>query len=96
MWKTVGFISVDSGRCWIGDPCYILHTKVLPESIGDSWETLCKNLYRGTDDRIAIFEHNNDAEGLGICVSTGGDGFYPIKAKRDKNNNVKEIKVEFY
>jgi hypothetical protein len=32
--KPIGEIGVDAGLCWIGDPCYILHTDQPPKAIG--------------------------------------------------------------
>jgi hypothetical protein len=37
----VGHIGVDAGLCWVGDPCYILHSDKLPETIGKNWSEFC-------------------------------------------------------
>src|SRR5438270_340558 len=39
--KYIGEIGVDAGLCWIGDPCYILHTDQPPKAIGKSWDEFC-------------------------------------------------------
>jgi hypothetical protein len=39
--KQVGEIGIDAGLCWVGDPCYVLHTDQPPKAIGKSWEEFC-------------------------------------------------------
>lgn len=36
-WKLTGHFAVDAGIVWIGDPCYILHSKDQYRSIGKTW-----------------------------------------------------------
>ena len=92
----VGHIGVDAGICWIGDPCYILHTEGdLPKEIGENWEDFCDKL--GEEyPTMKSFNYNMGHEGLGVCVSTGyGDGSYPVYAKVE-GNRVKSIEVKFF
>ena len=76
--KKIGYISVDAGVCWIGDPCYILDGK--PPKPLDDWSSFCESL-GGEHPTMHSFNHRNGTEGLGVCVSTGiGDGVYPVFA----------------
>lgn len=94
-WKLVGNFTVDSGLCYIRDPCYILHTeKDPPKSIGNNWSDFCNNL--GDDyPTKKSFGFNMGHEGLGMCLSTGwGDGFYPVYA-RVKGGRILQIFIDF-
>jgi hypothetical protein len=89
-WTLVGHFGVDAGLCWIGDPCYVLHTSEmkdgkdvptpLPETLGKDWSAFC-NLLDGSYPTLKSFNYEAGHEGLGVCVSTGfGDGTYPVYA----------------
>lgn len=96
--ELVGHIGVDAGMCWIGDPCYILHTKP-PDTLGKNWKEFCDLL--GEDFPIKkSFNYEMGHEGLGCVVNTGlGDGFYPVYADISDNRvwgkRIKSITVEF-
>lgn len=76
--KVIGYISVDAGVVWIGDPCYILHTDKAPQSIGKTWFEFCDKIC-GSDQEVTSFNHDSGMDGLGICTSTKhGDGEYPV------------------
>lgn len=98
-WETVGMIGVDAGLCWLGDPCYILHTKTAPKDIGKNWRDLCDKMSDGTvtgglDYRQ--FNYDTGHAGLGVVVQTGyGDGFYPVQIKRNAEGRIKEVRVKF-
>jgi hypothetical protein len=94
--KKIGQIGVDAGLCWIGDPCYVLHTDEVPKAIGKNWQEFCNNICSNDEYPKAIqFNHDNGHEGLGVCVSTGhGDGTYPVFAEFDDGILVK-VWVEF-
>jgi len=93
--KLIGYISVDAGVCWVGDPCYIIHPtgNTLPRSIGKDWDEFCDKLNK----EINIFHHDGGHEGLGICVESGfGDGMYPVYIQRDKESGrIAKLIVEF-
>lgn len=92
-WEKVGVIGVDAGICWIGDPCYILHTEKSPKSIGADWADFCRKLRDGMN---TSFSHDSGHEGLGVVVSTGfGDGVYPVYVEKDKYGRVMEVRVSF-
>lgn len=91
-WETVGEIGVDAGICWIGDPCYILHTKPKPKAIGKTWHEFCEKL----DSNHTQFNYDLGHAGLGVCVSTGyGDGTYPVEVRKNSEGRVMEVRVKF-
>ncbi len=75
--KIVGYISVDAGLCWIGDPCYVLPDDA-EDNPGADWGEFCDKLeYEATS-----FKHKAGHEGVGVCISTGyGDGTYPVEVE---------------
>jgi len=75
--KIIGYIGVDAGIVWIGDPCYILHNeKGLPKSLGKTWSEFCDNL---GENYTKSFEFDLGHEGLGVCSSTKhGDGVFKV------------------
>jgi hypothetical protein len=93
--KLIGEIGVDAGLCWIGDPCYILHTPKLPKEIGKSWAEFCDMLCR--DDQVyKQFHYDLGHPGLGVLVSTGyGDGTYPVYAEFNDEGRIAKVWVEF-
>lgn len=94
-WKQIGEIGIDAGLCWIGDPCYILHTKQLPKAIGENWSGFCDKLHQGRDIHTQ-FNYADGSKGLGVCTSTGhGDGCYPVLVKLNKDGLVAEVKIVF-
>ena len=82
-WVLAGSFGVDSGLCWIGDPCYVLHkTKdEIPDTLGSDWSGFVDKLYDlNSHSMYTAFGYRSGMkDGLGICVSTGyGDGEYPV------------------
>ena len=92
-WKLVGYFGVDSGLCWIGDPCYILHHGKLPETLGKDWSQFCNKLNESTTN----FGYREKVEeGLGICVRTGvGDGNYPVYVLATAETDVAAVFIDF-
>ena len=94
--KHIGEIGVDAGLCWIGDPCYILHTNQPPKAIGKSWDHFCDIL---RDDDYPVrkqFHYDLGHPGLGVLVSTGyGDGVYPVYAEFNEEGRIAKVWVEF-
>ena len=94
--KQVGVIGVDTGLCWIGDPCHVLHADPAPEAVGRDWDEFCARLMHAGPRPAAQFWHGRRHHGLGVCVSTGyGDGSYPVYATFDEQGRVAEVRVEF-
>lgn len=93
--KVIGEVGVDAGILWIGDPCYILHKNEPPKAIGKTWLEFCDNLsQRESGKRFAQFEYDRGHDGLGVCVSTGGDGYFPIVGVFDENDNLKSVTIQ--
>ena len=88
----IGVIGVDAGLCFIGDPCYVLHTPP-PKAIGNSWDGFWRML-----DSSRTGQLNFDAghAGLGVIVRTGiGDGLYPVYATFDESGLVSSVTIKF-
>jgi hypothetical protein len=94
--KQIGEIGVDAGLCWIGDPCYILHTDQPPKAIGTNWDEFCDILHQDCQyPTCKQFAYNLGHAGLGV-VSTGyGDGVYPVYAEFNDEGRVAKVWVEF-
>lgn len=98
--KLIGHIGVDAGLCWVGDPCYILHTDTPPKAIGKNWGDFCNGLTkyeRGMEISLQhkSYNYDNGHEGLGVVVGTGwGDGSYPVYAEFE-HGRVARITVDF-
>ena len=88
--KEIGQISSDSGLCWIGDPAYVMHKKELPKNLGKDWQGFVDKL----GPTVSNFAFDNEKKGLGITVTTGGDGSFPVYAKTD-DGKVKSIVIIF-
>ena len=95
--KQIGEIGVDAGLCWIGDPCYILHTKQPPQAIGKDWSEFCAILHNDPHYPTAKqFNYDHGHAGLGVTVSTGyGDGVYPVFAEINEDGRVAKVWVDF-
>ena len=101
--KRVGVIGVDAGLCWLGDPCYVLHTNAPPVDIGKNWEDFCDILEKkGQHDKgYAQLDYDGpngttNGPGLGVVVSTGwGDGEYPVYVTFSKDGRVSKVMVDF-
>jgi len=92
MKKRLGTVGVDSGLCWIGDPCY-----VLPDGSeynpGRAWDKFCDALNE-SDKPGEPTAHNFDS--IGVCVGTGyGDGEYPVTAEISSDGRVMSVTVDF-
>jgi len=83
--KVIGHIGVDAGVVWIGDPCYILHTDKLPDTLGKDWDDFCDKLKNNKYSKS--FNYQMGHEGLGVCTSTKyGDGVYNVIGFFEVNN----------
>lgn len=94
-WELVGHFGVDAGICWIGDPCYIIHTDDQPKAIGKNWREFCDILGESYPIKKS-FRYDMGHEGLGVCVSTGwGDGTYPVYALINEHNRISQVLIDF-
>lgn len=80
----IGHIAVDSGTCWIGDPCYVL-TPDAKNFPARSWNEFCDILKEKEKNSgiygVGQWNFNRGVDGLGVTTGTGyGDGFYPVYA----------------
>lgn len=88
----IGVIGVDAGLCFIGDPCYVLHTPP-PAAIGNSWDEFCRML---DSSRTGQLNFDAGQAGLGVVVRTGiGDGLYPVFATLDEEGLVSSVTIKF-
>ncbi len=94
-WEKIGEIGVDGGRCWIGDPCYILHTQKPHKSLGETWEEFC-SLMHADEVPHQQFNYAHNEPGLGVCIETGyGDGLYDVFVRLTCEGRIAEAKVVF-
>jgi hypothetical protein len=96
----IGDIGVDTGTCWIGDPCYIKRVDAAVAGEGDVYA----NAWDDPGDRVDVagmavakrFPIGPDHPAFGIAVMTGyGDGNYPVYARVTPEGRVASITVEF-
>lgn len=82
----IGFIEVDAGMVWIGDPCYVMGDDA-PNRVTD-WQDFVK----------ASFEPGGHAplgDGVGVVAPSGyGDGRYPVYATH-RDGRIAELRVVF-
>jgi len=84
MRKLIGHIGVDSGSCWVGDPCYVLPDDAW-QNPGEDWAGFCKAMLRTSHKEFPA----------GVCVTTGyGDGEYPVHAVI-KDGVIQSIEITF-
>ena len=94
--KKIGSIGVDSGMCFIGDPCYSIPDDASQRP--NLWNRIVEGM-TGKDHCSYNYktENHEGGEGLGVCVcvTTGhGDGEYPVYAEIE-NGVVKSVTVKF-
>jgi len=89
--EQIGYMSVDAGLCWVGDPCYIMGRDA---SHGvKEWDKFCDTLQEQRCHDNGYSEPLGD--GVGFAVTTGyGDGSYPVYIEKD-NGRVTSITVDF-
>jgi len=87
MKELIGYIGVDAGCVWVGDPCYCV-TPDCDSHPAKTWSEFCKKLEDGNffEKDFKSFGNDNVSEGIGICIATAhGDGEYPVYLKRNKD-----------
>ena len=94
--KVIGWIGVDAGLCWIGDPSYVLPDEDDTENPGADWGKFVEQLdFDRAGPIVKSFSYGNGGEGLGVCVETGmGDGYYPVEADIE-DGRVKSVLITF-
>jgi len=95
--RVVGYIGVDAGLCYIGDPCYVIgkelganyeeFLKYLPEQHDQAWAIEYSNIPQAPDRATPV---------RAVVVGTGfGDGMYPVEAEIDGDGRVRKIIIDF-
>ncbi len=93
MKKKIGFIGVDAGLCWIGDPCYVFGEEA--DSKWNTWEEFIETIDEQDGPTTQQYKFKMGHAGLGILVSTGwGDGCYPVFAEIEQGR-VKRVTIDF-
>lgn len=96
-WELAGTFGVDSGLCFISDPCYC----VTPDADchpAKTWPEFCNKIDNPEMDKngYQAFNYPLGHNGLGVCVSTGyGDGEYPVYVKKNEEGRVMRILIKF-
>lgn len=94
-YEFAGTIGVDSGLCWIGDPCYCV-TPDADEHPAPSWNEFCNTLEKIEKNGVAQWNYKGGSKGLGVSVSTGyGDGSYNVYVKKTKNGRIAKVLINF-
>ena len=86
--RRVGHIGVDAGLLWLGDPCYVLPDDST-HNPGRDWETFAETMLTLPSPQVKNFN------GLGVCLSTGGDGSFPVDVTL-VDGRVQSVKVTFF
>lgn len=89
--EIIGYVSVDAGILYVGDPCY-----QSSDSDFADWNKFCDKMFAAQEyKQDGIFKLNDEHEGRGIVVSTVyGDGIYPVYATRNKEGRIKRISID--
>ena len=90
-WTQIGFIGIDAGGCWIGDPCYLRPDSNGPDGPAEG---------SPAGPWVGFINWLGDADAkehpLGCVVSTGhGDGCYPVEVRRTNDGSIAEVRVRF-
>ena len=87
--KRIGTFSVETGTCWIGDPCYFEDTMRMRE------ECPSQEILPGAHPELGHGTYT-DFKGYGVEVSSGfGDGTYPVYATFDAEGVITEVTIKF-
>lgn len=96
-WEKVGFVYVDAGMVWLGDPCYTLDPKGC--AAVNTWDEFCQRLSNcdGEGGNHHMIGHSSPlGEGMGMAISSGyGDGEYPVMVRYTPEGRVAALKIEF-
>lgn len=93
----VGEVGVDSGLIWVGDPCYIIHSKHgTPGYIGKNWGEFCSMMSESCPPQMRQFKYALGHACFGVCATSGyGDGYYPVYAYINKENMITKLEINF-
>lgn len=88
--KLLGYVDVDSGSIFIGDPCYLVKE--------EDWKKFSKPYIDALNkgEVYAPIPHKKGHPGMGIVSGTlYGDGTYPVYAEFAKNGGIKSLTINF-
>ena len=92
--KNVGYVAVDAGCIWVGDPCYVLPDDASHADSVRNWDKFCEQLNPNSTSTSFKFHHGH--HGLGVCVDSGwGDGYYPVYVNESEDGRVASVTVVF-
>ena len=90
--ELIGYVAVDSGTMYLGDPCYISSDKRLHSN--KAWKTFCEevlwtNQFRdngntGVDKHAAV-----------VTDTAYGDGLYPVYATKTSEGRTASVTIVF-
>jgi len=94
--ELAGYIGVDAGIIWVGDPCY-LKGELGGKDDQDAWQRFCD---RGFADAEARGDKYGPAEpigqDMGFWIPSGyGDGRYPVMVEYE-HGRPKRVTIEFF
>ena len=97
VWKTIGYVGVDSGSLIIGDPCYLDDPNDWNPELYKKW--ICGELCSAGPKQAV--EINEMCLNQAVAFSSGfGDGVYPVQAlyqdygtKDYKDIRIKEVRI---
>jgi hypothetical protein len=81
--ELIGYVGVDSGMVWLGDPCYIA---------GRDSDALVDSIL--ADQTGGIATPLGDLGGFAVTTPYG-DGVYPVRVHRDAGGRVLRLEVDF-
>ena len=91
--EKIGYIAVDAGVIFVGDPCYTMPDDGSFRDEVRDWETFADNLSKNGLDKNQYVKIGNQT---GIVVSSGyGDGVYPVFVEKTKDGIVRSVKIVF-
>jgi len=101
-WSLAGFIGVDAGVVWIGDPCYCV-TPDTDSHPAKTWPEFCDKLEAAPNKEVVPFSYKGETmlpggtdSNLGIVVHTAhGDGSYPVFVKKNRDGQVSSVTIMF-
>lgn len=97
-WELAGYIGVDAGLCWIGDPCYLIKGDESgdEEPLIKNWGEFCNHLHANEKGGVLQWNYPLGHPGLGVSIGQfGGDGTYPVYVRRAPSGLILEAKVVF-
>lgn len=93
-WEKLGVVNIDSGTLLLTDACHAMGNTVPAggglRALNAAWEK-----WVGHNEPTMQLQHIMGHDGLGILISTCGDGPLEVLGQRDERGRIVEIKVRF-